>query len=400
MAKRHFPDWITAYVDYTKYSEAPTRMHFWTAVSAVSGALRRRVWIDQSYFKWYCNLYVILVAPPGIVSKSTTVGIGMNLLRQVPGPKFGPDIVTWPALVQCFGDATEGVEAEGAINMMSPLTLESSELGNLLNPQDKQMVDLLVSLWDGKTGNFRKKTKGNGDDAVENPWINLIACTTPAWIAGNFPEYLIGGGLTSRCIFVYADTKAKLVAYPGRNVPKDLKETERKLTEDLAEISKLFGEYILSEEALEWGEDWYSRIYEKRPVHLDSDRFGSYIARKQTHLHKVAMILAASQSDSLLIQREHLELASMMLTDLEPDMAQVFSLVGKSQQSQYVDRLLEYVRSTGGASYVDVYRFVHVHFPRARDFEDVIAGCVGSGLIKLTRQGAEMMVLPAEELKG
>jgi hypothetical protein len=79
------------------------------------------------------------------------------------------------------------------------------------------MVDLLVSLWDGKQGAFEKKTKGSGSDSVENPWINLIACTTPAWIAGNFPEYMIGGGFTSRCIFVYAEKKAKLVAYPSKS---------------------------------------------------------------------------------------------------------------------------------------------------------------------------------------
>ena len=39
-----------------------------------------------------------------------------------------------------------GFEYKGDIHIMSPLTLESSEFGNLLNPQDKDMVDLLVNL--------------------------------------------------------------------------------------------------------------------------------------------------------------------------------------------------------------------------------------------------------------
>lgn len=219
---RNYADWLTAFMDYASYGEAPRHLYFWTGVSAIAGALRRKVWIDQAYFKWFPNFYIILVAPPGIVSKSTTAGIGMSLLRKVPGIKFGPDVVTWPALVSAFADATEGFEYGGAIHTMSALTLESSEFGNLLNPQDKDMVDLLVALWDGKPGTFEKKTKHSGNDTIENPWINLIACTTPSWIAGNFPEYMIGGGFTSRCIFVYADQKAKYVAYPGLRVPKNL----------------------------------------------------------------------------------------------------------------------------------------------------------------------------------
>ncbi|HKU52713.1 MAG TPA: hypothetical protein VJQ25_09630, partial [Nitrospira sp.] len=122
-------------------------MYFWVGASTVAGALRRRVWIDQSYFRWYANMYVVLVAPPGIVSKSTTAGLGMRLLRQVPGIRFGPDVVTWQALVTAFAEAGEAFEFGGEYLTMSPITIESSEFGNLLNPSDKDMVDLLVSLW-------------------------------------------------------------------------------------------------------------------------------------------------------------------------------------------------------------------------------------------------------------
>lgn len=397
---RHHADWLTAFMDYAKFGEAPRHMYFWAGVSAVAGALRRRVWIDQAYFKWYPNFYICLVAPPGIVSKSTTAGISMNLLRQVPGVNFGPDVVTWPALVTKFAEATEGFEYDGLIHAMSALTLESSEFGNLLNPQDKDMVDLLVSLWDGKQGKFDKSTKHSGNDAIENPWINLIACTTPSWIAGNFPEYMIGGGFTSRTIFVYADAKAKYVAYPGLRVPSNLKEQEACLVEDLTHISTLVGEYTLSPGAVEWGEKWYKKHYSERPANLDDDRFGGYIARKQTHVHKLAMVIAASSSDSMCITEEHLDIAHTMVTDLEPDMRFVFSRVGRSDVSLYTERLVGFVHSKGqgGVPYAEAYRYVHSYFPSLRDFEDVLAGCLRSGYIIM--DGAQKLLRPGQGLPG
>jgi hypothetical protein len=377
-------DWIQGFLDYSAYGEAPKHMYFWSGVAAIAGALRRKVWIDQSYFRWYANFYICLVAPPGIVSKSTTAGTALGLLRQVPGIKFGPDVVTWPALVSAFAESTEGFEYGGATHVMSALTLESSEFGNLLNPQDKQMVDLLVSLWDGKQGNFEKATKHSGNDTVENPWINLIACTTPAWIAGNFPEYMIGGGFTSRTIFVYADAKQKYVAYPGLCVPPDLDKLEASLVADLTHISTLAGEFKLTRSAIEWGEAWYKQHYTVRAANLDPDRFGGYIARKQTHVHKLAMILSAAQNDSLLITPEHLMTANQMITDLEPDMQFVFSKIGRSDASIHAERLVAFVEARGEVGYQEAYRYVHSHFSSFRDFEDVLSGLVRSGFILMT----------------
>lgn len=394
MAKRHFDNWLTGFMDYASFSEAPPHMHFWSGVSTIAGALRRRVWVDMAYFRWYPNFYVILVAPPGIVSKSTTASIGMSLLKKVPDIKFGPDVVTWQALVTGFAESTLSYEYEGEFHAMSAITIESSEFGNLLNPQDKEMVDLLVSLWDGKQGAFEKKTKGSGCDIVENPWINLIACTTPAWIAGNFPEYMIGGGFTSRCVFVYAEKKAKLVAYPGQIVPPNLKEIAQCLVEDLARISTLVGPYTLTPDALKWGNAWYEEHYTAKHIHLDDERFGGYLARKQTHIHKLAMILAAAESDRMVIEADHLALAHQMVTDLEHDMSFVFSKIGKSEDAVYTERLIWYVSKRGGCPYPEAFRYVHAHFPKIQDFEAVIAGSIKAGYLILKQKGSEMWLYP------
>lgn len=366
----------------------------------MAGALRRKVWIDQAYFKWYPNFYIVIVAPPGVVAKSTTAGVSMNLLRQVEGVKFGPDICTWPALVTAFADATEAFEyppGSGTWRIMSPLTLESAEFGNLLDPQDRQMVDLFVSLWDGKQGAMQKVTKTNGNDTVENPWINMIACTTPAWIAGSFPEYMIGGGFTSRTIFIWAEKKEKRIAYPIRHVPKDLDKMEQALVHDLAIISSLSGEYKLTEDAYLWGEKWYEYHLDNPNVGLNDDRFGGYIARKQTHIHKLAMVLAAAETDSLWITAEHLAIANQMVTDLEPDMQQVFSRIGKSADALGADRLLAFIRRQGRVSAEQAQVFGQQAFPSNREYTDILASFIRSGQVRMIQEGPKIFLEFAEK---
>lgn len=385
---RNYDDWLKTFVEYASFGEAPAHMYFWAGVSAVAGALRRRVWIEQGYFRWYPNFYIILVAPPGIVSKSTTAGVAMNLLRRVPGVKFGPDVVTWQALTQAFAESTEAYEWNREWHAMSAMTIESGEFGNLLNPQDKEMVDLLVALWDGKQGTFEKRTKMSGNDVIENPWINIIACTTPSWIAGNFPEYMIGGGFTSRCIFVYAEEKARYVAYPGLTIPEDFTAQQTALVQDLEHIAvNICGPYTLTKAAVEWGEAWYRRHYTTRSDGLDDTRFGGYIARKQTHIHKLSMVLAAAQRDERIITAEDLETANTMVTDLESAMPKVFEQIGRSEQSFNATRLVEYIRRQGGrTSHAEAYRYVHANFPSAREFDDVLVGLVKSGQVRLVQE--------------
>lgn len=391
---RHFSDWLSSYIEYSGYGEAPVYMSFWTGVSTVAGCLRRRVWIDQKYFKWFPNFYIVLVAPPGIVAKSSTVSIGMDLLREVPDITFGPDVVTWQALVTDFLDSTQAFEYGGEYLTHSPMTLESSEFGNLLDPKDKAMVDLLVALWDGKQGGFKKSTKNAGNEQIENPWINLIACTTPSWIAQNFPEYMLGGGFCSRCIFVYAEQKKKLVPYLSKVIPEGHEEFKRKLIEDLVDISKTpIGEYKLTPKAFEWGEAWYNKHYSDRSLNLEGDQFGGYVARKQTHIHKLAMVLAAAEGNTMSITHDHLKTADTMVTDLEPDMAMVFSKIGKSDYSFYADKLIQFIHKEGDVTYKAAYRYIHTHFPSARDFEDILDGLIRAGFVKLEQKNGEAVLI-------
>lgn len=396
--KRIHSNWIKTYLEYSSYSEAPDQFHFWTAVGTLAGALRRRVFIDQGYFQWTPNFYIIFVAPPGIVSKSTTASIGMNLLKRVPGVHFGPDAMTWQALITSLAGSGEQFLVDETYHTMSAITISSSEFGTFLNPNDREMVDVLVSLWDGQVGTFEKKTKTMGDDIIQNPWINLLACTTPAWIGGNFPEYMIGGGFMSRSIFVYAEKKRHLVPYPKDQLPANFRDLGETLVHDLEIIgTTLAGEYQLTESATKWGSDWYRNHYENPSSHLDTERLGGYLARKQTHMHKLAMVLAASRRNELIIDREDLVEALQHLDLMERDMNLIFSYIN-APEARAANKLLQILEVKKKIERTAFFQDVFQSFSH-NDFIQGIGGLIASGQARQHQVGNKIFIEYVEKAK-
>lgn len=391
---RHYKNWLKAYVAHTSSSEAPDIFHFWTGVGTIAGALRRRVWIEQNIFQWVANFYIVFVAPPGIATKSTSIGLGMRLLRQVDGIHFGPESMTWQALGDDFQQAMEyfdWVDESGQkqTTQMSCLTVPITELGTFLRTDDSSLVSFLTRMWDGQKDPFGHKTKASGNIAIENPWLNIIGATTPGWMRSHFGENLVEEGLTSRVIFVYADAKRHLIAYPASMVKAaDYATEERKLVEDLRDIATLAGPYLLRPDAEAWGNDWYRKHYSSRPPHLSSDSFSGYLARKQTHLHKLAMVLAAAKRSQLAIEKEDLVEADAILTQTEGLMLKVFESVGLVDEARHVASIKAFVQGYGFLTINELRRHT-MNTMAEKDFRQAVRAAVDGGLITIANENGK-----------
>lgn len=387
MPKRIYDNWLKGYVNYTRYSESPDAYHFWTGVATVAGALRRKVWIDQRQFQWTPNFYIILVGPPGVAAKSTSIRSGLSILEKCDGVHFGPQSMTWQALTEALQNVQEVVEIPELPEpeVMSCLTIGISELGTFLRADDGELVDFLVSMWDGQKEVWRRSTRTQGHTVIHNAWLNIIGCTTPAWLKDNFPEVFIGGGLTSRILFVYADRKRQLVAYPGDFIPAaEYQQEATFLLEDLKQISEMKGEYTLHPEAKRWGIDWYERHWtHSRAPHLQSDRFDGYYARKQTHIHKTAMVIAAAKRNELIILAEDLMEADYVVSALEENMLQVFASIGVAPEAKKNTEIVALVKSSkGGLPYQTLWRMCF-NTMTGKDFQEALVDGTKAGYLKL-----------------
>lgn len=349
---RQHPDWITAYLDaVVSRSEAPEHFHFWIASWIIGGALRRRVFIEMEAFQWYPNQYIILVGPPGTVKKSSTINIGARLLRAVPHIKFGSDIATWEGFMEELEEADDDFSTgnptpghrfsfNDTIKRTKALNFAISEWGTFFDPDNRQEVNVLTECYDGKSNiPLHKKTKTQGENTITNPFVNMLAGTTPDWLADNFKGRLGGWGFSSRCIFLHAFKPERYIAYLDEEWRGQFRTAMDNFLSDLIEISQLQGQVTISPEARDYGRDWYEK-HMQRKAELDSHPhhdpwLSYYLARKFDHAHKLAITLCASRRDSnLTITMADLMVACVRCDEVELELSNIFGDQRTRQQSR------------------------------------------------------------------
>ena len=380
--------WLKTYVQHMRFSEAPAAFHFWVGVATIAGALRRKVWTDHLTYQYTPNFYIVLVAPPGVATKSTAIRSGISLLRKVKGVHLGPQSLTWQALFDSLKTSIEVVKVPGSNQILqySALTVGISELGTFFRPENREFLDHLTNIWDAQKEVIGRKTLKDGEISIENPWLNLLAGTTPGWLKDNFPKVMIEGGLASRLIFVFQDKKQRLIAYPERLDPgQQYRLEEEALAYDLQQIGNLVGQYKFTDAAYAWGEKWYESLHEPKPTNGlgSAARLQGYMSRKQAMVHKLAMILAASRRDDLVLEAEDLLEAEANITALESNLHHVFDSIGMTPEAGITNEILETIRRNGRVSYKDLFQA----FSKTIDgqtYKRVIAHALESGL--LTRQ--------------
>lgn len=394
MTARNNADWLQSFVDHASIGEAPLDLLWWVGVSTVAGALRRRVWIEQATFQWVPNFYIVAVAPPGIISKSTTANLGFRLLRRVDNIHLGPDITSWQALVQYMGSKEvyeEFVTPNGGHYDQSAVTCAIDEYGTFIDPFDRQQIDNLTALWDGKQGTIWKATKTQGHDRVHYPWFNTFACTTPGWYEKNFPESFLESGFIARHIFIHANAKRQLVAYPAENMPAHWMREEDGLVDDLAEIANYAGPFHLTRDAIEWGTEWYTAHWKKYAME-SRERLG-FPSRKQTHLHKLAMVISASRGAYPHITSKHLIEANERLESVEPGIRKVLGLIGSTKLTQAARQLVEALMVEGKATFRrDIFGKYFFRRLSNTEFEEALQSAIGAGYVQESADRTTLML--------
>ncbi len=334
---RKCQNWLDTYMTYTAKAESPSSYHQWCAISLIAACLRRQVWVSMGHFDVYSNMYIVLVGPTGC-RKSSAINTAIKLALNLDDVKFSADATTREALIKAIAGSEARVELpNNEIYIHSSLTIISKELSVFLGSNNNDLLALLTDLYDC-SDKWEYRTKNMGIDTIKGEWLNMLAATTPTWLIGSVPMNAIGGGFTSRVIFVVEHKPRHRKALPILSAHE--KKLREDLWHDLEQISMMKGEMKLTEEGEAWYIDWYEKGTQKSVIDA---RFDGYFERKHIHLLKTAIVISASFSNDCIITKSHLMSALYVLEQLEDKMVEAFGAAGRSIHAPDIDGILKYV---------------------------------------------------------
>ena len=343
MSVRLLPDWIASYLKFTENTEPPKSYHTWTAISVLAGALQRRVYMKWGHEVIYPNLYIILVGPSGRSRKGTAMKIGKSLLQEVKGVTQTSESITREALIRAMKSAVTNFADGKDIKFQCAITCISPELSVFLGQRDIKFLSNLTD-WYDSSDQWTYETKGAGIDSVQGVCFNLLGATAPDWIQSMLPQEAIGGGFTSRCIFIVEEDKGQIVA-KELLTEADLK-IRTALKNDLELIATITGEMKFDSYAEQAYIAWYEnqeKAISENIMPVDDPRFSGYCERRATHVKKLSMVMSVCRNNERLITKDDFWAAVAVMEGAEIKMAKAFGGLGRAKFSDITQIILEYL---------------------------------------------------------
>lgn len=354
MSKRILEDWLEGYIDYTKNSEPPYTFHLWVAISILSSVLQRKCKLPWGSLLFYPNIYVVLVAPSGEARKGTAMGPAFEFLTDL-GVNLTAEATTREALIRYLGECEDNTtNSSGGFERHASMTIFAPELTVFLGYQNHQLLSDLTDWYDCRD-KWIYRTKHEGTDDITGVYVNLIGATTPDLIRTVMPLDAIGGGLTSRMIFVFEEKKGKIVPYPM--ITKEEIALRVSLKTDLEHIFMMRGEFKTTSRFLEEWIKWYT-VQDANPPFRDP-RFNGYIQRRANHIMKLSMICCASRSGEMIVTHEDLDRAIGILKLTERKMLKTFAGVGKSQHADILVQVMNEIGMKGETTKAELLDIFH-----------------------------------------
>jgi len=307
MSKRRCENWLETYLEFTKKTESPESFHLWAGLSMMAASTRRSIVLYRGFIKVFPNIYVVLVAASGRLRKSTAQDIALDVFKTA----FPEDDVIEESMSaeRMITDLHQQHREVGVSSMF----IVSDEFSTLIgrSKSDQMLISNLTKFYDCKD-KVGARTQSRGKIICRDVYANLFATTTPHWLRLALPSDVIGGGFTSRIVFIYEEVTDRCFPIPVR--PSNYEELKFKLVEDLQCIRNVEGIVKFSLEADDWYDKWY-RTYTEPDV-CDPLLIG-YYGRRHTHLCKISALLSLARNDDLIVTLKDITMADALLKDTE-----------------------------------------------------------------------------------
>jgi hypothetical protein len=338
--------WLDEYLSYIESAtESPRKFHWWSAVTVLSSALKRHVWVDRKTFKLYPNLYTVLVARPGL-GKGAAINPAIGILKESGVTNMLSDRITMEYVLEKlskgFPAYAGAVQGKIKIGTDACVLVVSTELSVFITAS-QFTITALTDLWDSKEGIYGYGTRGKGEFNIDSPCVSLLGGSAQEWLVKSVPSDAVGGGFTRRVNFVLATKKERKIPWPSMNHFK----IRADLIEDLREISLIRGEFGIAPNA----RPVFEAIYDASEAdEFDDEATAGYKISRWANVLKVATCISVARGDTNEISKKDLEEAIEKTEEVANDIPIIFRAVGESPLVSASDKVLRYVELRGYAS--------------------------------------------------
>jgi len=393
-------DFVDSFVAFTEERPSPAIFRKWAAITTLSGALEKRVWTMTKAGPQYANLYVMLVAPPG-VGKSQAINPAEGLLKATKKYHVAPNSVTAASYIDALNRAFRTVLRPNNSGSFTyhHLFVFAAELGVFINAHDLGFLSIINELFDHKDS-YREERRHSLKDPIEipNPMTTLLLGSQPGFLASMLPETAWTMGWTSRLLMVYS-SHAPRVSLFGEY--KDTTALQKKLVAKLDDCADYYGEIKWDVPAARAIEDW---IEKDCPPIPDHPKLANYLPRRgKIFAVKLAMVSAMSRGAELAIRLQDVERAKEWLLEIEALMPQIFRDMIMRSDDQVIEETFQYAFALymkhrlplGSAT---ILRFLSQRTP-AEKAERILSLMEKSGIFERVA-GTENYIPRAREMHG
>lgn len=378
------------YLTYVGHSESPIMYHRWTSISVIGTILSRNVYLPFGHSVIYPNQYLMLMGNPG-TRKSSAIGIGKRLLKNAGYERFAADRMSKERfLMEMIPPTMEGMDDDLealVLDEPSEIYVVAEEFGDFLGQGNMEFATMLTKLWDNQESYKHPKITGKSI-VVEKPTVNILSGNTTQGLALSIPPEALGNGFMSRIIFVHAEETGIKITFPEAPCP----DQGEALSQKLRDIKELRGEVAVDREARKILDRMYKEF---NP--LDDPRFSSYGTRRFTHLLKLAIIFAAADLRTEIIEEDCLR-ANTILHFTEVRMPKALGEFGKSKYGEVSNTLLNALaKTTGPLTHNELWKLVAKDLSKTAELGDIIKGLMAAGKIQVVTMHGKQGYMPLYE---
>ncbi len=383
---------------YMKDVVSPQSFVTMSFYSMVASALQRRVYLGSDERPLFPNMYIILIADPG-VGKGVALDPVVTALRthKIKKMKIDPkaqmtteeqadalaalmaemdtannkepngsfkklsnmeepllfplaaSAITYEALVKVHAQSLRSIFPTGdkssrllksGLYTHSSLSFVLEEISSLFRKHTEDVANYLITAFDCK--DYKYQTIGRGTDRVINPCLNLLAGTTPSFMKEKFSENLLNDGFASRVIFVFEERNRHYNMFDMAEVSEEQVAAKNKVIQHLEVLGTLFGRARYADDAHVFMKDYVEkRLGENREKVNKDPKLLYYYSRKNIHIQKLVMAMHFAETTDMTIQLDTCERAIKLLDRIELTMHRALNTSSRNPLDTIAIRVLQ-----------------------------------------------------------